>query len=134
MPLDEGGAAPGQAEAAAGRAAAKKESRARPEGPARKDGPAPPEPLPGYAVSLRAAGDTAEVLAGLRAMGIEAAPESASPGERRYRLLVPAPMLRELGPYLSRHGASRTEGPPPAASGRALPFRLRLFFPGALRR
>jgi hypothetical protein len=63
-------------------------------------------------------------------MGVEAEPEYASSGESRFRLKVPAAMLRELGPYLARHGESRPEGRLPSApSGSVVSIRLRLLFP-----
>lgn len=143
MPLDEKDAVPGQSEAAASHAAGLREGKAkgREAGVAKKaEGGAPPRSeetvapervtAPGYALSLRAKTDTAAVLAGLRSMGVEAEPEYASSGESRYRLKVPAPMLRELGQYLARHGESRAEGKlPAAASGSDLTLRLRLLFP-----
>jgi hypothetical protein len=107
MPLDEESAVPGQAEAAAGHASAHRaEKEKRPEGGAygKADGrdlAAPtkkasaPLPASGYVLSLRAKSDTAAVLAGLRSMGVEAEPDYASPAECRFRLSVPAPMLRE---------------------------------------
>jgi hypothetical protein len=111
--------------------AAKRKAEAGREPAAPVDKPVPaPVAIPGYAVTLRNAGDTAAVLSGLRSMGIEAAPASASAKECAYKLLVPAPMLRELGPYLARHGASRAEGrQPEAVSGTRIPMRLRLLFP-----
>jgi len=112
MPVEEQNAVPGQAEAAASHSAAKRKE------------------VDGYVLSLRTKADTAAVLAGLRSMGVAAEPESASSGEDRYRLIVPAAMLRELGPYLARHGQSRLEGSlPSAASGSVLSIRLRLIFP-----
>jgi hypothetical protein len=151
MPLEEESAVPGQAEAAAGHASAHRaEKEKRPEGladvqadgkadrkadgldraaPTKKAAPAP-LPSAGYVLSLRTRSDTAAVLAGLRSMGVEAEPDYASPAECRFRLSVPAPMLRELGPYLARHGESRPEGRlPSAASGTAATLRLRLILP-----
>lgn len=143
MPVEEKSAVPGQAEAAAGQAAEKrkedeadkKEERGQEArgglqpAPGRQMAP-PPVPASGYALSLRARSDTAAVLAGLRSMGVLAESEYASASERRFRLIVPAPMLRELGPYLARHGVSRPEGQlPSAASNSVLSIRLRLIFP-----
>lgn len=136
MSVEEESAVPGQAEAAAGNAAQRKEEDKR----KAKDGSAKAAPAneeksaaasaSGYALSLRAKSDTASVLAGLRSMGVEAEPEYASSVESRFRLKVPAAMLRELGPYLARHGESRVEGAlPTAAPGSVLPIRLRLLYP-----
>jgi hypothetical protein len=141
MPVEEENAVPGQAEAAAGHAAIKRKAEDRREEedrgiravPEKKAAPVPtpaPAPASGYALSLRAKADTAAVLAGLRSMGVEAEPEYASSGESRFRLKVPAAMLRELGPYLARHGESRPEGRLPSApSGSVVSIRLRLLFP-----
>jgi hypothetical protein len=136
MPVAEENAVPGQAEAAAGHAAKRKaENESKEEdgrfqaAPGKHAAPVP-SPASGYALSLRAKADTAAVLAGLRSMGVEAEPEYASSGENRYRLKVPGAMLRELGPYLARHGESRPEGQlPSAGSGSVLSIRLRLLFP-----
>lgn len=115
---------------AAAEPAAKRKAEASREPTVPMDKPVPaPVPISGYALSLRNAGDTAAVLSGLRAMGVEAAPESAIANESVYRLLVPAARVRELGLYLGRHGTNRAEGPrPEAASGTRIPMRLRLIF------
>jgi hypothetical protein len=137
MPVEEKTAVPGQAEAAAGQSAVKRKEEERSNEAddqvrtAHEKKAAPAQALTsGYALSLRTKDDTAAVLAGLRSMGVEAEPEYASPEECRFRLIVPAPMLRELGPYLARHGESRPEGKlPVATNGAAFSMRLRLLYP-----
>ena len=90
-----------------------------------------PAPAPGfaYALSLRDAGDSAKVLAGLGNMGIRIEPAPAGPSERVYWLSVPASMLKRLGPYLERYGTARPEGALPSSAEGAVPVRLRMRFP-----
>lgn len=83
----------------------------------------------GYVLSLRNAGDSGAVLSGLKAMGIRCEPAPGRTGERRFLLTVPAPMLGELVPYLSRYGTAVLHDAPPSSAGDSVAVRLRLRLP-----
>jgi hypothetical protein len=82
-----------------------------------------------YVLSLRNPGDSGVVLSGLKAMGIRCEPGPDGKGENRFLLTVPAPMLGELGPYLSRYGTAVLQGPPPSPSADSVAVRLRVRLP-----
>ena len=83
----------------------------------------------GYVLTLKSPGDSANLFAGLRAMGVRYKFRGGDPGLRQYFLFVPAPMLRELAPYLLRYGKVLPQGRRPAARTDSVLVRLRLSLP-----
>ncbi|MBW8889188.1 MAG: zf-HC2 domain-containing protein [Fibrobacteres bacterium] len=109
-------------------AAAKAQPRPAEKKAVRADDEAAVSPF-GCALTLKFPGDSAAILAGLRSMGIRYEAGSGDRGLRQYFLIVPAPMLRGLVPYLSRYGTLILQGEPPAARTDSIAVRLRLRLP-----
>jgi hypothetical protein len=85
---------------------------------------------PGFTLRLDRGKQSADVLAGLKAMGaeLESGPERAEKGGPRgdgYVLLVPAAMVKDLPAYLARYGRAVRAGDLPAGESRV---RILLFF------
>ncbi|MEO6096911.1 MAG: hypothetical protein ABIW76_15045, partial [Fibrobacteria bacterium] len=87
-----------------------------------------PKELPGFSLRLAFGKQSAEVLAGLKAMGaeLESGPErakSGGPAGDSYVLRLPASMIKDLAPYLERYGKAERDGILPAGQS---PVRILL--------
>jgi hypothetical protein len=74
-----------------------------------------PAELPGFSLRLDPGKRSADVLAGLKAMGAElvSGPERGKSGEPQgegYVLRVPASMIKDFAPYLARYGKAERSG------------------------
>jgi hypothetical protein len=110
------------------------EAESRPAAKAKAAEPAPPA----FTLHLKGGKSAADVVAGLKAMGIEAVVENRdtdglsslddAAGGRSYR--VPPSMLKEIGPYLERYGRVERDGGLPGSAAAPVRILLRILPPG----